>query len=95
MAAGTMKETSREPKREKHIPLQMGRLDTSFGELSKAVDELADSLSPVLRGSSLVCEESDAEGDSDCGLANDIAGFRRRVERLVGSVRELRDRLEV
>ena len=83
-------------KREKQIPSELGRLDKAISELSVAIDVLGERLGSVLRSSTPVCVEDHKEGEAECcAVSGEIAVNRRRVEKILGLIRELTDRLEV
>ena len=85
------------PQREKLIPLELNQLSKALDELHESLDGLVEKLSPILRKSPPPCDkivEADAS-TADCPLANDIVGRRRQVERLVASVRDVKERLEI
>lgn len=84
-----------EVKREKQIPSQLKRLDNALGDLKEAIDGLEEGLSLVLRSPEPACETCEADSNPGCGLAEEIAGHRRRVAKLVESARAMKDRLEV
>lgn len=80
-----------------HIPSELEHLNKALADLEGGLENLATVLTPVLRSStpSPACGQAEAEARSDCHLASEIAGCRRTTERLAGTIRDLKDRLEV
>jgi hypothetical protein len=81
--------------RDKLVPSELARLDKSLDEMKQVVDTLEERLGPVLSPPGPACEENQADVNPGCGLANEIAGVRRRTERLVAVIQELNNRLEI